>query len=146
MYFLKNNTMRPTKYKIWDTVNKEWFDDTTALISQDGRLQFWHMYKKQLEPLEEETYIPVFFTWLFDKNWKEIYEGDIVETNNYCGKTHFLIQHETQYCGSFSSFNARHIRSFWKGDEISPSSVHCWVNEECEVIWNIYENPELLSK
>lgn len=54
--------MRPTKYKIWDTVNKEWFDDTTALISQDGRLQFWHMYKKQLEPLEEETYIPVFFT------------------------------------------------------------------------------------
>lgn len=83
------------------------------------------------------------YTGCKDKNGKEIYEGDIIETNNHCGKTHFLIQYENGYCGSLGSFVAIHLKSFDKNNA-STSSVHCGVTENCEIIGNIHENHDLL--
>lgn len=75
-------------------------------------------------PLDEVELMQ--FTGLLDKNGKEIYEGDIIETR-VSGKSGSAIKAviwNTKYCG----FNI-------KDDE----------ELEREIIGNIYENPELLT-
>ena len=70
------------------------------------------------------------YTGLKDKNEKEIYEGDIVKNKHgYLSKIELVEFFE----GGFSPF-ANDL------DE-----VFCWRKEDCEIIGNIYENPNLLK-
>ena len=82
--------------------------------------------------------IPLQYTGLKDKNGKEIYEGDVIRTDNYKGIHVFVVEYEFDYCGALGAF------VFNTKDEAS--SVHCEANETGDVIGNIYENPELLEK
>lgn len=72
------------------------------------------------------------YTGLKDRNDKEIYEGDIVLNN-----------------GSTLQMKDREVVEFENGGAF-PFSICGWEctihPEKCEVIGNIYENPELLKK
>ncbi len=72
------------------------------------------------------------FTWLIDKNGKEIYEGDIV---NFWGAIHKIVF--DRWC-------------FYMEDSSEPETVPYilyikYHHQMSSVIGNIYENPELLQ-
>ena len=74
------------------------------------------------------------FTNVLDKNGKEIYEGDIINTSS---DKMMLVSWNKEFA-SFCLDKKGWLYSHWFGESCNP--------EECEVMGNIYENPELLSK
>lgn len=68
------------------------------------------------------------YTGLHDKNGKEIYEGDIAKYENMIGKIMFLN-------GSFIMSNFEETEEWELGV----------INEELEIMGDIYENSELLG-
>ncbi len=120
---------REIKFRVWDVENKEMlkvqeldFEPTFY----DGRIAI--RPDKYNDYFDTEDMILMQYTGLHDKNGKEIYEGDIVNYENMTGKIIFL--------------NASFIMSDFEETEEWELGV---INEEIEVIGNIYENSELLE-
>ena len=92
------------------------------------------------ERLTEEEYddlIIMQYTGLKDKNWKELYEGDIYDLKTW-SKVYY--RWYIRILDTYSGFRHKTIKTervhrykYWPG----------W--NKFEIIWNIYENPELLN-
>lgn len=121
--------------ELWSTYNKIWWNPA----SQINLMQF---------------------TWLYDKNGKEIYEGDIIKCiefsdsgssrfdwRNSCENEVIILVKDIFTLHQFE-IEWREFYSFWFQDEAEGYRLYwSWYNPNTyEVIWNIYENPELLSK
>jgi len=109
--------MREIKFRAWDTENK-------CMRKNVGVSETFVEYDMSChKPVE--ILIPMQYTGLKDKNGKEIYEGDVVKY--FEG---FIEEVKWNYysCG-FDPF------SYYEGD---------LAGLDCEVIGNIYANPELL--
>lgn len=114
--------MREIRFRAWDKRESEMIEDygNTTLVECYG----WG----------GETYIPMQFTGLSDRDGNEVYEGDILETADRILK---VVWHRQagqwdtdfiRYKGELSSNGLRNLE--WK--------------YRATVIGNIYENPELL--
>lgn len=92
------------------------------------------------------------FTWLIDRNWKEIYEGDIVKyktmTGFDCGWDNWeswdrnsdtieeeIAQVKFRNWEFYPREEARLVEDWY----------YSWRTFDFEVIWNIYETPNLLN-
>lgn len=73
------------------------------------------------------------FTGLYDKNRKEIYEGDIVADRSNTDLI-FAIEYDTEHVG------------YYMPEEFEEECRWPISEVELEIIGNIYENPELLTK
>ncbi|MEI4336614.1 YopX family protein [Streptococcus suis] len=72
-------------------------------------------------------------TGLFDKNAKEIFEGDVVKLRYTISSDYEFFKVTRFRGGSWRIDNRRRGCELWLR------------NEECEIIGNIYENPELVE-
>ena len=89
----------------------------------------------------EENAVLMQFTGLLDKNDKEIYEGDIIQSLDSKGNK---IMHVITYCDNECSYVSQHIPY----NKYSPHSGlnQKWITEfSKEIVGNIYQNADLLK-
>ena len=113
--------MREIKFRAWDKENKKmiqsvWVNQHAVGVDSACK-EIWI----------DEIVVPMQYIGLKDKNGKEIYEGDILNTNNQFHEQ--VIYREGRWWTSLDGKTFRIMVTDW---------------EEIEIIGNIYENPELL--
>lgn len=128
---------REIKFRAWNKDSKEWVDDISQQVLQiylgmDGEIiatdgdNIWN----NIENLELNQY-----TGMKDKDGKEIYEGDLLEHDDFDG-----IAWATYEPNEVVYDDEEGIVCF-KND--SPNLLSYYRN--LKVVGNIYENPELLK-
>ena len=150
----KNKVMREIKFRAKDTLEGYWFvgsyiftDDNTnnpfrsRPFKKSHRIIFyssgdWNMGGWSDVEIDPSTLGQ--YTGLRDKNGKEIYEGDIVESIS--GKVGYVIflQQEMGYVVVWDNCDTR------LGHRNRGEGYKC--DGSIEVIGNIYDNPELINK
>lgn len=126
--------MRELKFRVWDKTSEAWLNDKISIALSGAILFEWEPVNKALMWLEKEL-IFMQYTGLKDKNGKEIYEGDILE-----------------YPDSYVWTNEASIAEviYWKSMRLEGVWIDCYIDydsfKNCEIIGNIHENHNLLTK
>ena len=140
---------REIKFRAWDTRNKQWYSPTHEAYKGDLRellINFsWQLSAHTMQGLEHESlwkdrYILMQYTWLKDKNWKEIYEGDIM--SDWINKA--LVKYDMDYAAYVLKREDNNIFLFFTREVDKFSPLHINIPYNLEIIGNIYENPDLL--
>ena len=139
--------MREYKFRVWDTENKEMlkvqeldFEDTFY----GGRLSI--RTDQYNDYFDIEDMILMQYTGLKDKNGKEIYEGDIVKVKLYKGEEEKYFIGKVEYFGSNFIVDTDNNSEYHIYDLDGFGIDYRYNLEDCEVIGNIYDNPELLEE
>lgn len=120
--------MREIKFRAWDKINKDMFN-VESINFQESRV-----YKDTVSYREFNNVDVMQYAGLKDKNNKEIYEGDILFES--FGERYYKVVFEN------GSFRAEFNGDF---DKYSFDLIDV-VAQGCEIVGNIYENPELMEE
>lgn len=130
--------MREIKFRAWDDAKKEMIPDYCILLP--------NMHFEGYDLTNDYWCRPVAvmqFTGLHDKNGKEIYEGDVM-TGPFANGDHRKDKRIKSFNVSVyfheGAFHFRPHGNVFDGDYRWYPYWH-----DCEVIGNIYENPELME-
>lgn len=123
---------REIKFRCWDKTHNEMF-----FIEDIFRIK----NSKFIENCRNGLCEVMQYTGLLDKNGKEIYEGDILQEKivNQHGtfKKVFAFPDYESFSGGGMDYGIVGVGYSWEDTDPEP--------ENCEIIGNIYENPELLT-
>lgn len=138
--------MREIKFRAWNwsKIIKVWkinrWDDLVWITDAIQSI-VWDAYTYRSQESREwrgrlSDIILMQYTWILDKNWKEIYEGDMIKY-----KTNKIQHSLVQWIGDW--FKIVKVES---PTRTRTSTLLHFISEyQCEVVWNIYENPDLLT-
>ena len=135
--------MRVVKFRAWD---KE-IEKIYPVLEIDFVEEWVSMYSKMAGRHYNwlNNLVLMQYTGLEDKNGVEIYEGDILELRaNPFNKTRDLFQVVFKDGGFRDEWN-NYIGQYLPPDIRNKQGGRVRLNEACEVIGNIYENPKLLQ-
>lgn len=124
-------------------------------MGREIKFRAWESQQKEMRTLQPNWSMSVLndnahysvlqFTGLNDKNGKEIYEGDIVEVYSYVSEQFGKIDRTAHaVCWMGPEYPACDLDG-WEGESNGLAELEQSGEWECEVIGNIYENPELLK-
>ena len=122
---MRENNFRKIAFRAWDKILKIMWEVVNL------NYHWWYVemnYQRWGSSWAFDDYELMQYTGLKDKNGKEIYEGDIVKYKEYIEKVEYIDYWFFPFAEEYhelSFFYAKHSSLF-------------------EVIWNIYETPELL--
>jgi hypothetical protein len=119
--------MREIKFKVYSLIDKK-FLENLHFIDNDWDLCFSDFWWKAIRYENQDNYKVLFSTWLKDKKWIDIFESDIVK-----GSWNYIW--EVIYDNDFLQYRFKNWREF----------DYYWL-KKLEIIWNIYENKDLLPK
>ncbi|HEM2764530.1 TPA: hypothetical protein U0597_000507 [Streptococcus suis] len=146
------------KFRAWDTVKKAMSEVEAIVYTEERVYPFYSKVIRRYIPFSEAILMQS--TGVFDKNGKEIFEGDVVKFND----TWSEYDYEGYVDGASEGENFTEIIKTEDGfsfgrTKIPESSVFYFLNDEhmkfseivksddfsMVVIGNIYENPELVE-
>ena len=135
--------MKP-RYRAWDKEENRWINIASLVFDEEGELWYLSPVMDDFNPVYYEnelgkTWEIMQSTGLKDKNDVEIFEGDVIgsqnkDRSNWYVSHHRIVWHDTGFFGKQIC-----SRSF--------IGLEHWTRGEngYVVIGNIYENPELLE-
>lgn len=146
---------RVLKFRVWDKTIKQYRKDDVFMVDINGYLWFTEDYgdgegQLRVDLAKKDIFTIQQFTGLKDKNGKEIYEGDIVSTEDH---------YEIEFHGGevenrlgkivYSDKNMAFIISFnLKSNKINEDnslSYDTLSMSSIKIKGNIFENPEFLK-
>lgn len=88
------------------------------------------------------------YTGLLDKNGKRIFEGDIIRTHYANAENADFVEqvvfHNGQFCGMYEKGTVKAFAALPDGVPHVPGDKSVYM-DWCEVIGNVYDNPDLLE-
>ena len=132
--------MKP-KFRAWDTTKKEMFKDTFA-ITESGQVVVVEQESVVCPPdyVFVDHLVIMQSTGLFDRNGKEIFEGDIITNGKdvMCMKRHNTLGFYVEQKGKVEFIADSAVLEEFEEDAKEIADI-------LEIIGNVYENPELLE-
>jgi uncharacterized phage protein (TIGR01671 family) len=136
---------REIKFRVWDDESKKWVDHS-VLLTAEGKMKQLFVDGENTFHCFSVTGDRLFYqqgTGLKDKNGREIYEGDLCNRENWSGNPYYVKYSRDGW------FWCRHNEAEKEFLEVRDCKydmdrLRNGV-ENCEIIGNIFENPELLN-
>lgn len=115
------------KFRVWDTVKKAMSEVQAIVYTEERVYPFYSKVIRRYIPFSEAILMQS--TGLFDKNGKEIFEGDVVRILDE--KLSKIYYSDGAFCVDILN---------------GGTPLHAFLSEHLEIIGDIYENPELVEE
>lgn len=138
--------MNRLRFRVWDKEVQEFahWPVYFNLTNSEVVTELWYGYEIQVEePLQDSNYIVQQSTGLFDKNGKEIFEGDIIDK----GYSNIDIVDRIGYVKFGTGDDSDgYLNQEWLGWTTNNDDSLLDVHEHCTVLGNKFEHPHLLGE
>jgi len=91
---------RELKFRIWNTLMKRWLCEDSQYLQMDGKKVHAAPWSTMEWDIPSEQFVVQQFTGEYDKNKKEIYEGDVINFDYLDGEKTAtgVVQYNNSYC------------------------------------------------